>query len=58
MGTRQTGLPQFRVADLIEDQDLLVVIPRAATLLLAESPELADALVVRWFGDKMDLGQV
>lgn len=58
LGTRQTGLPQFRVADLIEDQDLLVVIPRAATLLLAESPELADALVVRWFGDKMDLGQV
>ncbi len=58
LGTRQTGLPQFRVADLIEDQDLLAVIPRAANIFLSETPDLVDSLVLRWFGDKMDLGQV
>lgn len=58
LGTRQTGLPQFRVADLIEDQDLLAVMDRAARVLLQEAPKLADALVLRWFAHKLDFGHV
>jgi ATP-dependent DNA helicase RecG len=58
LGTRQTGLPQFRVADLIEDQDLLAVMDRAARVLLQDAPTLADALVLRWFAHKLDFGHV
>lgn len=58
LGTRQTGLPQFRVADLIEDQDLLSVMDKAATIILQQAPEQADALVNRWFAHKIDFGNV
>ncbi len=51
LGTRQTGLMQFRVADLARDQDLLHRIPEAATRLLEESPVQAKKLVQRWIGD-------
>ena len=58
LGTRQTGLPQFRVADLIEDQELLAVMDRAARAILKEAPQQADALVNRWFAHKLDFGNV
>lgn len=58
LGTRQTGLPQFRVADLIEDQELLAVMDRAARAILNEAPQHADALVNRWFAHKLDFGNV
>lgn len=58
LGTRQTGLPQFRVADLIEDQDLLAVMDRAARAILKDAPEQAEALVNRWFAHKLDFGNV
>lgn len=58
LGTRQTGLPQFRVADLIEDQDLLSVMDNAANVMLKEAPKQADALVNRWFAHKIDFGNV
>lgn len=58
LGTRQTGVPQFRVADLMQDQDLIDVMPQAADQLLATTPENSDALVARWFGHKVDFGHV
>jgi len=58
LGTRQTGLPQFRVANLMEDQDLINVMSAAADQLLAVAPKNSDALVTRWFGHKIDFGQV
>ncbi|EEF79687.1 ATP-dependent DNA helicase RecG [Methylophaga thiooxydans] len=58
LGTRQTGLPQFRVADLIDDQDLLSVMDNAANVMLKEAPKQADALVNRWFAHKIDFGNV
>ena len=51
LGTRQTGMLQFRVADLARDQQLLERIPPVADRLLAENPELATKLVRRWIGD-------
>lgn len=58
LGTRQTGLPQFRVANLTEDQDLLLVMDRAARELLNEAPAQAEALIHRWFAHKLDFGNV
>jgi ATP-dependent DNA helicase RecG len=51
LGTRQTGMLQFRVADLARDQQLLESIPAVAERLLAESPERVEKLIHRWIGD-------
>ncbi|OUR72000.1 ATP-dependent DNA helicase RecG [Methylophaga sp. 41_12_T18] len=58
LGTRQTGLPQFRVADLVEDQDLVAVMQQAADSFLQSTPERAEDLITRWFGHRIDFGQV
>jgi ATP-dependent DNA helicase RecG len=58
LGTRQTGLPQFRVADLVEDQDLLAVMDRASQVLLRQAPRQAEALIKRWFAHKINFGNV
>ena len=51
LGTRQTGMLQFRVADLARDRHLLDQIPPVAARLLTEQPALANKLVRRWIGD-------
>jgi len=51
LGTRQTGMLQFRVADLARDQELLERIPPVADHLLANSPERVDKLIRRWIGE-------
>ena len=50
LGTRQTGLAQFRVADLVRDAALLPEVHAAADALLATRPDLAERLVQRWVG--------
>ncbi len=51
LGTRQTGILQFRVADLARDAHLLHRIPAAADSLLKHHPEQVDKLIQRWVGD-------
>ncbi len=58
LGTRQTGLPQFRIANLLEDTDLLAVMHQAADNFMMQTPQNTDALIQRWFGHKLDLGHV
>ena len=48
LGTRQTGLAQFRVADLERDGDLLEDVKSAAQQLLKQSPQNAEPLLSRW----------
>ncbi|GAB2662222.1 ATP-dependent DNA helicase RecG [Arenimonas aestuarii] len=50
LGTRQTGLASFRVAELVRDADLLPEVHRAAEELLATAPALAERVVARWVG--------
>ena len=50
LGTRQTGLAAFRVADLARDAGLLPQVRELADQLLADAPEVADQLVARWIG--------
>ncbi|MFT3761217.1 MAG: ATP-dependent DNA helicase RecG [Pseudoxanthomonas sp.] len=50
LGTRQTGLAGFRVADLGRDAGLLPQVHRLADRLLAKSPGIADRIVARWVG--------
>ncbi|WOB25539.1 MULTISPECIES: ATP-dependent DNA helicase RecG [Xanthomonas] len=50
LGTRQTGLASFRIADLARDASLLPRVQVLAERLLAEAPEIADRVVARWIG--------
>jgi len=50
LGTRQTGLAAFRVADLARDADLLPQVRELADQLLVESPQIADRIIARWVG--------
>ncbi|MCC7096899.1 MAG: ATP-dependent DNA helicase RecG [Thermomonas sp.] len=50
LGTRQTGLAGFRIADLVRDADLLPQVHTLADTLLRDAPELADRIVDRWIG--------
>jgi ATP-dependent DNA helicase RecG len=57
-GTRQSGLPEFRVADLLRDVAILEEARRDAQAIIAADPELRDpahrglrdALLTRWRG--------
>ncbi len=51
LGTRQTGMLLFRVADLARDADLLQMIPSSADSLLEQHPEQVEKLIRRWIGD-------
>ncbi|HLF31852.1 MAG TPA: ATP-dependent DNA helicase RecG [Xanthomonadales bacterium] len=51
LGTRQTGMLQFRVADLVRDRLLLERIPPVAERILAKAPAHAEKLIGRWIGD-------
>ncbi len=58
LGTRQTGLAQFRVADLERDRDLLMAVRTAAQELIQQSPEGVEPLVHRWLGKGEDYANV
>ena len=51
LGTRQTGMLLFRIADLARDAGLLKMVPTTADTLLKEHPQQADKLIRRWVGD-------
>ena len=48
MGTRQTGLPEYRVANLVRDAFLMPKVQIAAEKLLKSAPERGNAIVRRW----------
>jgi ATP-dependent DNA helicase RecG len=58
LGTRQTGLAQLRVADLIRDADLLPQVRAAATRLQMEQPQACLDLIARWVGAGEQYGRV
>jgi ATP-dependent DNA helicase RecG len=58
LGTRQTGLAQMRVADLIRDADLLPRVQRAAEALLRDWPGNVAPLIQRWVGHAEQYGRV
>jgi ATP-dependent DNA helicase RecG len=58
LGTRQTGLMQLRVADLIRDADLAPTVQQIATQLLKTTPDAVDALIRRWIGAGSRFGRV
>ncbi len=52
LGSRQSGMPLLRFADLSADVDLLDAARDAAALLLTENPQAARAHLQRWLGGR------
>ncbi len=49
LGTRQTGLPDYRIADLSRDAELMPRVQSVANEIIDDTP-LRDAIVRRWLG--------
>ena len=58
LGTRQAGLPDYRVASLVRDAHLLPDIQQTAKILLKQYPEQVELLIRRWLGSNVDYGNV
>jgi ATP-dependent DNA helicase RecG len=58
LGTRQTGLPDYRIADLARDAKLMPQVQIAAESMQRNAPDKAAAIVRRWLGDAGRYGKV
>jgi ATP-dependent DNA helicase RecG len=58
LGTRQAGMPQFHIADLLRDRALLARVQSVAELVLKEYPERVEPIVRRWLGRAEEYGNV
>jgi len=52
LGTRQTGLVDLRVADLLRDRDLLPEVQQRAERMLRDDPGAAERTIDRWLGGR------
>ncbi|MFZ5592725.1 MAG: ATP-dependent DNA helicase RecG [Pseudomonadota bacterium] len=58
LGTRQSGMLQLHIADLLRDQALMPKVEQAARLLLERYPERVPRLINRWLGEAARYGEV
>ena len=57
MGTRQTGLADMRIADLVRDTELIPMSQSIAQSMWQNHKPKAEALIQRWIGAKEQYGQ-
>ncbi len=50
LGTRQTGLVQLKIADIVRDEYMLDEVKEAAQIMIKDSPEMIKPLIDRWIG--------
>ncbi|MDH5436478.1 MAG: ATP-dependent DNA helicase RecG, partial [Gammaproteobacteria bacterium] len=58
LGTRQTGIMQFHIADIIRDQALIPEVNKVAETLLMQNPDHAKLIMRRWLGETEQYGNV
>ncbi|HDY83116.1 MAG TPA: hypothetical protein ENH48_09210 [Halieaceae bacterium] len=58
LGTRQTGLMEFRIAELPGHNHLLDEVQAIATLLRTQYPERVEPLIQRWTGSSQQFAKV
>lgn len=58
LGTQQTGIISFRIADLNRDIDLLEIAKNTEKAIFEDHPESIQPLIERWIGGKKDYAQV
>lgn len=57
LGTKQTGLADLRVADLVRDQALIPQVQQLAQRIYKQYPACVTPLVRRWLGDRDEYSQ-
>lgn len=58
LGTRQTGLPALRIADIVRDAEMIPQVQKSADMLLDHYPDNASHLTKRWVAERMVFGKV
>jgi len=58
LGTRQTGMMQFRIADILRDEKLIPLVQRAAEKIVKKQPEIIPPLIKRWLSGAEQYGEV
>ncbi len=58
LGTKQTGLLQMRIANIIRDNYLLPEIQKAGEIIMQKYPHIIESLVRRWLGQCEQYGRV
>jgi ATP-dependent DNA helicase RecG len=58
LGTAQTGLMSFRIADLVRDAGMLEQVREHAEILLQDHPAHVEPLIRRWLGERELYGNV
>jgi len=58
LGTQQTGMMTFRIADVGVDAGLLDQVKQASETLQRQYPECIEPLIERWLGDRINYVQV
>lgn len=57
LGTKQTGLAELKIADLVRDQALIPHIQKLANHVMQQAPERIDAIIHRWLGHRQQYVQ-
>ncbi|WP_386692404.1 ATP-dependent DNA helicase RecG [Lonepinella sp. MS14434] len=52
LGTKQTGVAEFKVANLMRDRKMIPTVQHYAKQLIVKCPDVADALIKRWLNNK------
>jgi len=58
LGTKQTGLPEYRIANLVRDADLMPVVQESAETIRLHHQDAAKTIIRRWLGDAHQYGKV
>lgn len=52
LGTKQTGIAEFKIANLMRDRKMIPLVQNYAKQLIAKYPNIADKLIKRWLNEK------
>ncbi len=58
LGTKQTGLAEFRIVDLYRDRKLLPMVTKLAEKHHQDSPERVTKIIDRWLANREEFGKV
>ena len=58
LGKKQTGLPQYRIANISRDANLMPKVQKTAEIIMKSFPNRTNEIVSRWLGSSEKLGKV
>ena len=58
LGTKQTGLPEYRIANLVRDTELMPLVQKSAETIQQRFPDASRVIIRRWLGNEHQYGKV